>query len=77
MCDMMKYSFAGEACIPPRPTRDILASLMAPDHAICYIMKNGKQTLHIAAWPSWLNKGYKRHVDIFLKVFYTGEEAPQ
>jgi hypothetical protein len=50
---------------------------MAPDHAICYIMKNGKQTLHIAAWPSWLNKGYKRHVDIFLKVFYTGEEAPQ
>ena len=74
---MMKYSLTGEACIPPHPTRDILASLLAPDHAICYIMKNGKQSLHIVAWPCWLNKGYKGHIDIFQQVFYTEEEAPQ
>jgi hypothetical protein len=73
---MLQYCFAGEACPVPPNARDLLAKLQAPNHALCNIAKKGKNILHVATWPSWLNKGYKRHVDIFQQVFYAEGEAP-
>ncbi len=43
----MKYSFAGETRLPPVPTRELLETLMAPDHALCYILSRGRKVLHI------------------------------
>ena len=45
LCDVMKYSFAGETCTPPKGTREILVNLIAPDHAICTVSKGGKSVI--------------------------------
>ena len=73
----MKYCFAGEACPVPPNARDLLAKLQPPDHALCNIAKKAKNILHVATWPSWLNKGVRGHVHIFDKLFYALEEAPR
>ena len=31
----------------------------------------GKTIVYISEWPSWLNKGHKRHIDIFNELFYS------
>jgi hypothetical protein len=33
----VKYSFAGETRLPPVLTLELLKTLMAPDHALCFI----------------------------------------
>jgi hypothetical protein len=65
LCDVVKFSFAGEPCQPPVVTRSILDKLFAPDHALCYINLKRKSVLHLQAWPSWLCKGYKNHIMVF------------
>jgi hypothetical protein len=37
LCEVVKYSFAGEPRIPPVPTRLLLTQLMAPDSALCFM----------------------------------------
>jgi hypothetical protein len=31
----------------------------------------GKTIVEILEWPSWLNKGHKRHIAIFNEMFYS------
>ena len=45
--DLVKYSFAGEPRTPPKDTRTLLANLVTPDHAICFINVRGKNVLYI------------------------------
>jgi hypothetical protein len=73
LCDVVKYCFAGEPTRPPAKARDILSDLIHPDHSLCNIMVKGKLLLYLKAWPSWLNRGYKRHITTFHKVFYANE----
>ena len=37
LCDIVKYSFAGELCTPPPGTRSLLEKLIAPENTLCYI----------------------------------------
>jgi hypothetical protein len=73
--EVIKYSFSGEPHTPPAHTRQFLEKLISPDHAICFIKKRGKNVLFVQAWPSWLNKGFRGHVSIFEKLFYS-DDAP-
>ncbi len=43
---------------------------MHPDHSLCETIVKGKTIVSISEWPSWLNKGYKRHIEIVNEMFY-------
>ena len=75
LSDVVKHSFAGEPCTPPAETKVYLEKLFSEDHALCYITVKGKRVIHVAAWPSWLCKGFKSHITAFNKLFYAEEEA--
>ena len=64
LADVAKYCFSGELCLPPPKVRTILDKLVHPDHALVNIMRRGKQITHLHHWPSWLNKGYKKHIKL-------------
>ena len=73
LCDVVKHCFAGEPCQPPAKARDILSLLIHSDHSLCHTTVKNKEVLFLKAWPSWLSKGYKRHITTFHKVFYANE----
>ena len=73
LCNVVIYCLAGEPCRPPAKARDILSQLIHPEHSLCHINVKGKPVLYLQAWPSWLNKGYKRHITVFHDVFYAKE----
>ena len=68
--DIVQFCFAGEIGHAPVETRILLENLFHPDHSICTTIVKGKTIVSISQWPSWLNKGHKRHVETFNKVFY-------
>ena len=65
--------FAGEIAKAPVETRKLLEILIHPDHSICATVVKGKTIVSISQWPSWLNKGHTRHVEIFNELFYARE----
>jgi hypothetical protein len=71
LIDSLKYSFAGEPFQPPENARGILAELVCPDHSLCLINIRSNKILHVSNWPSWLNKGHRKHIRIFLDMFYS------
>jgi hypothetical protein len=73
LADVAKYCFSGEPCLPPPKARTILDKLVHPDHALVNIMRRGKSITFLHHWPSWLNKGHKRHLSIFKDMFYPSE----
>ena len=71
LCEIVKCCFAGEACHAPVLARHFLAKLIHPDHSVCGTIVKGKTIVSITLWPSWLNKGHKRHIRIFNELFYS------
>ena len=65
--------FAGEISHAPVETRKLLEILIHPDHSICTTIVKGKTIVNVSQWPSWLNKGHKRHVETFNELFYARE----
>ena len=70
LCDTVQFCFAGESCPAPRQTQKLLAKLVHPDHSLCETIVKGKTIVSISEWPSWLNTGYKRHIEIVNEMFY-------
>ena len=62
LLDTLKYSFSGEPFLPPVSARACLEQRISPDHLLCRIRIRGVNITHVQNWPSWLNKGYKKHV---------------
>ncbi len=71
LLDTLKYSFAGEPFKPPDNARALLEELVCPEHSLCIINIRGSKVLHLCNWPSWLNKGHKKHLAIFVQLFYS------
>jgi hypothetical protein len=76
LLDTLRYSFSGEPFKPPESARALLEELFCPEHSLCKINIRGNKILHVQNWPSWLNKGHRKHIDILLELFY-GDEAAQ
>ena len=47
LADLVKFSFAGEPCIPPPSTVPILEQLVSPAHALCYLTVKLIAVMHI------------------------------
>jgi hypothetical protein len=47
LCEVVKYSFAGEPRLPPVPTRSLLTHLMTQDSALGYMVNRGKKVLYL------------------------------
>jgi hypothetical protein len=71
LLDTLKYSFAGEPFKPPDNARALLEELVCPEHSLCILNIRGSKVLHLSNWPSWLNKGHKKNLAIFMELFYS------
>jgi hypothetical protein len=60
--DTIKYSFSGEPFLPPVCARALLEELICPEHSLCKINIRGNKITHVQNWPSWLNKGHRKHI---------------
>ena len=70
LLDVVLYCFAGEISQAPVEASKYLEMLIHPDHSICTTIVKGKTIVNISQWPSWLNKGHKRHIEVFNELFY-------
>jgi hypothetical protein len=70
LLDTLNYSFSGEPFKPPESARALLETLFCTEHSLCRINIRGNKILHISNWPSWLNKGHRKHIMILLELFY-------
>jgi hypothetical protein len=71
LLDTLKYSFSGEPFKPPESARALLETLFCTEHSLCRINIRGNKILHVSNWPSWLNKGHRKHIMILLELFYS------
>ena len=74
LIDVVQFCFAGEECRAPLAARKWLAQLIHPDHSICGSIVKGKTIVNISEWPSWLNKGHKKHIAVFNELFYSNQQ---
>jgi hypothetical protein len=47
LADMIQFSFAGEPCVPPPPTVQLLEQLFSPAHALSYLTVKKIAVMHI------------------------------
>ena len=73
--EIVQMCFAGEPCKVPLPIAKLLLELLSPAHSLCMIQSKGKNHIYLQPWPSWLNKGYKRHISLFQDMFYSNDAA--
>lgn len=71
LCDIVQYAFAGAPTPTPAPLFGTLSELVHPHHALVLETVPGQRPkLLLHQWPSWLQRGSTRTVQLFFELFY-------